>query len=247
MNTSSPPERSVTLSTGETVALPLRTEATVVGAAFGASRARAKELLPDGLSPLPTRPGRTAVTFLCAEYREVGGGAVDPYGEFGVVVPVAPGLGRSPSLGAAPARGVGGYVWYLPVTTDAGRALGEEIWGYPKVVADVQFEDAGSWRRTVVTVDGDPLIGIDVRRPPAVPLSGRAYGYTERAGSLLREPIDLSGELGAWPFSAAARYELGTHPRAGALRRLDLGDRCWLRFSADGEFVIGEGVPVARA
>jgi hypothetical protein len=49
---------------------------------------------------------------------------------------------------------VDGYVDFLPVPTDPARALGVDIWGYPKTVADVTHRDRGATRHTTVTVDG---------------------------------------------------------------------------------------------
>lgn len=248
----SPPESedatgTVRLSTGEVVDLPLSTRATMVGATFSADRERAAGLLPDGLSALPTGPGRAAVTFLSVEYHRVGTrGEFEPYGEFGVLVPAALGetvdkspLADLPLAGELP-RGVGGYVWYLPVTTEPARALGTEVWGYSKVVADVSFADRGRVRRTTVTVDGDRLLTLDVRRPRTVSASVSGRSYTEKNGQLLSEPLELDGELGAWALGGAD-YDLGDHPRADRLRDLDMGSRPLLRFAGDVEFVIGPG------
>lgn len=248
-------EGSLTLSTGETVAIPLVTEATMVGTVLTASHARVRELLPSGLAPIRVAPGRAAMAFLCVEYHRIGDGAIEPYDEFGVIVPAVHGpiatLPRRDARGLASAfsGGAGGYVWYLPVTTEPGRALGVEGWGYPKEVASVSFEDVGSRRRTTVVVEDERLITIGIDRPDALRFDLRtgAYSYTFADEVLRRQPLSFDGEIGVWPFSDRVSYSLGAHPRAERLRELDIGRRALVRFSAEGEFSIGFGSPVAEA
>lgn len=219
---------AIALSTGQTVAVPLETEATMAGAVLPASHARVRKLLPPGLAPIRVVPGRAAVAFLCVEYRRIGDGAIEPYDEFGVVVPA-----RGPT--ARPGRGVrgllseffggiGGYVRYLPVTTDAGRALGVEGWGYPKEVARISFEDVGSRRRTTVAVGDDRLLTLRIDRP--------------------RPAFD--GEIGVRPLDGRTSCSLGDHPRARRLRALELGRRALVVFHATGEFVVGPGRAVGE-
>jgi hypothetical protein len=234
----------IDLSTGQTVTVPLSTDATVTGAVLSASRKRVRELLPAGLDPVRVLPGRAAVAFLCVEYRRIGGGSVEPYDEFGVVVPAVHGSSAAPSVVSALLGGPSGYVWYLPVTTEAGRALGVEVWGYPKEVGDVAIEDEGSWRRVSVTVGGDHLATVAVDRPPTIERHETASSYTVDDGTLRRQPLELRGEIGAWPFSDRVSITLGDHPRAARLRDLDLGNRALVRFSADAEFVIGRNEPI---
>ncbi|MEA5388876.1 hypothetical protein VB779_18860 [Haloarculaceae archaeon H-GB11] len=68
--------------------------------------------------------------------------------------------------------------------------------------------------------------------------------YTELDGRLVRERLELDGQIGAWPASKRVSIELGSHPRADELRRLDVGTRALFRFAADATFTIHGGVPV---
>lgn len=117
---------------------------------FAAPREPVKKLLPDGLRAIRV-PGRNAaIAFLSVEYHRIGDGAIEPYDEFAVVLPAAHGSPAPvPSL-AALSRGPSGYIWYLPVTTEPAEALGVDVWGFPKTVADITHEDDGSRRRTTV-------------------------------------------------------------------------------------------------
>lgn len=232
------------LSTGHEVELPLKTRSTVTGAAFTASRAGVEELLPDDLAPVRVTPSRAAVAFLCVDYDRIGDDAMEPYDEFGVYLPAVPAdAGPVPTLSVLE-QGASGYVWYLPVTTEPAKALGVDVWGYPKEVADIEHRHDGATRRTTVTVDGQSLIDVSIDKPPMVPLSQSGGSYTTNDGVVLEENLTLEGHLGGWPYTEGVSYTLGDHPRARQLAALDLGGRALVRFAGDVEFTIGAGQPL---
>jgi hypothetical protein len=232
---------AVTLSTGRTVALPVRAEAHVAGATLLASRRRLRAATPDGLAPLPVAPRHGAVLLFGAAYRTVG--ALDPYHEFGAAVPVLVRDG-----GARPPRRLAGHVHLLPVSTREGRALGVDVWGFPKTVADVAVRRASD-RTTVLVrdgtagdrVDGDGADrrrrGVDAADPPDAPdvefsvgLGGRrrAFSGTLDASTTLRDRLvrvptrleaDVVVGLGG---GGRVRLALGRGPTAEGLRALDL-------------------------
>ncbi|SEN01468.1 Acetoacetate decarboxylase (ADC) [Halorientalis persicus] len=237
-------EAPITLSTGETVSVPLSTAATVYGAIFSADRGAVADLLPRGLSPIRATPRRAAVTFLAVEYHRIGDDAMKPYDEFSVMFPAVEAGDRSWPLASLLTHGASGYVWYLPVTTEPAKALGVDIWGYPKTVAEIDHDDHVAGRRTTVRADGQDVITLDVEKTPAIDQVQDGASYTVKDGRLLREPLTLDGKLGAWPYSGQAAWTLGDHPRADRLRELDLGSRALARLWFDGEFVIGAGEPV---
>lgn len=239
-------EPSVPLSTGQTVDLPLETQATVLGAAFSAPTDGVGALLPDELRPLRATPtGNAAVVLLSVEYHHVGVPGIEPYDEFAVVVPAVPDV-SDVAVESSDDAPVGGYVWYLPVTSNPARALGVDVWGYPKTVADVAHEDVGSRRRTTVTVDGERFVELSVDRPPSVGLSVEASSYAGDGGDLQRIPAAVDGDLGGWPLSSAVSLTFGDHDRAGPLRDLDLGGRALARVSFEGRVTFHEGVPVGQ-
>jgi hypothetical protein len=248
MEETRPSDKIISLSTGQTVDIPLYTEATMTGVVFSVSLDSVRTFLPSCLSPVRVGPQTATVMFLCTEYHSVNRGMFEPYDEFGVLIPATrrstvsvPFLSRFPG-------GVGGYVWYLPVTTEPSRALGDEVWGYPKVVGDIDITDIGSRRRTTVTIDGDHFITVEIKRPPTVDLGVTVptESYTERNGTVIREPLTFEGEMGLWSFSTRASYSLGEHPRADQLRQLDIGDRVLVRCYGSGTFVIHPGEPLSH-
>lgn len=234
--------RSEVLSTGHQVELPLSTHATMTGVVLSASPGAVRELLPTGLTPVRATRNRAAVTLLCVDYDRIGSDSgITPYNEFGILIPATHDNSRTLPYVSVLTRGVSGYVWSLPVTSEPAKALGVDIWGYPKEVADITHEDDGSTRRTSVHIDDQHLIDVTVDRPPMVSLSLSSVSYTSKDGSVLCEELELNGEIGVWPYSSNISYTLGDHPRAQRLKELDLSDRALMRFAADTEFVIHEG------
>lgn len=237
---------TVALSTGQTLSLPLRTEATMLGATFSASRTDVADRLPDGLDPIRATPGgNAAVTLLSVEYHDIGVDGIEPYNEFSVLFPAVPAGDSSIPVLSLLSGAAGGYVWTLPVTTEPAKALGTDVWGYPKVVADITHEDEGDRRETTVTMDGERFLTMSVARPPAIRRSYTTTSYAVKDGTLLRIPMTSSGRLGGWPLSTKVSVSLGSHPQARVIEELSLGGRALARLSFEGEVVFHPGEPVA--
>ncbi|WP_339102259.1 acetoacetate decarboxylase family protein [Haloterrigena salinisoli] len=238
MQPSSEERTRVTLSTGHEITLPLELEFAMGGVTVLARRDRLEALLPDALSALGVAPGIGCVTFVGVRYHRVGGErgddtALEPYDEFAVIVPaVREGRGDS-SIGKLVGGEIGGYVHWLPVTTDASVALGREIWGYPKERAGIGIDDSALAFQCVLDdgdVDSDSDTGVRERVRLEVPHPRTRIGsrerdwtlwsYTTKDGALLRSEAEIRGEI-ALGTPLGARIELASDLRA------DLG--CWPR------------------
>lgn len=235
-----------TLSTGHAVELPLSLDARITGAVFSAPLAALQDLLPDGLEPLRLTPRHGGVTLLSVDYQRIGDDAMEPYDELSIQIPAVRSNEFTLPLLSGLTRMVDGYVWFMPVTTEPANALGREIWGYPKVVGDVDIEHGDARTRTTVTVDDEHLLTMSVARPPSVRTSLSGYSFTELDGALLREKTRVKGEIGAWPLTNGVSVELGDHSRAAQLAKLGLGGRAVSRLAADCEMTLHEGVAVDR-
>lgn len=238
--------RTAHLSTGHDIEIPARLSATIAGAVFPADREGVADLLPAGIEPIRATPNRAAVTLLAVSYDRVGEDAIAPYDEVAVLLPAVEAGTRTVPYLSALTRGVSGYVWFLPVTTEPAKAFGVEVWGYPKVVADIEMTDDGRTRRAAVTVDDEEVLRFAIARPRTVPLALSGYNYTVREGRLLRERTRLRGRVGVWRGGPGAAVRFGDHPRGRELAPLDIGDRPLVRVAADCEFVIEDGVPLER-
>lgn len=237
-------DTTISLSTGQTVHLPLLTEATALGAVFQVPRSPVQELLPEGVTPIGTTLGTAAVTLVSVEYHHIDVDELDPYNEFAVLFPAVHGSTRILPLVTLFDRITSGYMWYLPVTTTSAKALGADIWGHPKVVGDIVHVDDGRRRRTSVEVDGEHVLTFAVRRPGSMSLQDSGYVYTVKDEELLRGPIEIKGQMGMWPFSGKVSVTFGDHPRGRQLQTLDIGGRAIARFSVRGRVAFGEGQPV---
>lgn len=239
-------EKVVTISTGHTVELPVRLQATMLGATFPAPADDVAALLPDGLEPIrATATGDAAVTLLSVEYDDVGIPDLEPYDEFAVIVPASHTTPARIPYVSALTQATNGYVWYMPVTTEPSKAFGIDIWGYPKVVADITHDDDESVRKTTVTVDDDRFVTLEIDRPPSFDTDDTGVSYTVKDGRVLKVPSTIEAEAGLWPFSTNVSVSFGDHPKADPLRSLDLGSRALGRISLEGDVYFQEGEPVA--
>lgn len=229
-------QRTETLSTGHTVELPVRTEATMLGATFAAPKSDVSELLPSGLRPIRATPtGSAAVTLLSVEYHEVEIPEMGSYNEFAVLIPASHSSPSKVPYVSALTQATNAYVWYMPVTTEPAKAFGIDIWGFPKVVADITHDDDGSVRTTTVTVDGERFITFEIDRPPSIDLDDDGFSYTLKDGRLLKVPNKIDADAGLWPFSNRVSISFGDHPQADPLRSLDLSSRALARVSVVGD------------
>lgn len=238
-------QRTETLSTGHTVELPVRTRATMLGATFAAPKSDVAELLPSGLYPIRATPtGDAAVTLLSVEYHEVDVPEMDPYDEFAVIIPASHSSPSNVPYVSVGTQATNGYVWYMPVTTEPSKAFGVDIWGFPKVVADITHDDDGSVRTTTVTVDGDRFVTFEIDRPPSIAIEDEGFSYTIKDDQLLEVPTDIDANAGLWPFSTNVSVSFGDHPKADPLRALNVGTRALARVSVDGDayFYPGKGM-----
>ncbi|PSP84493.1 acetoacetate decarboxylase [Halobacteriales archaeon QS_6_64_34] len=233
----------VTLSTGQTVTVPLETAATVTGLVLPADSDAVAELLPGGLEPVRVTPNRGVVTVMAVEYHRIGDDAMGPYDELAVVLASTP----RPSRPLAPlATGdYGGYVHSLPVTTEPARALGDEVWGLPKTVARISHHDEAGRRTTSVVEDGDHVLTVEIPRPRTWPAAHGTTSYAVRDGRLEQFSLDTDGRFGVRPLSNDFDVMVGYHDRSATLLDLDLGDRALAQVAFEGTVTYGAGRPVA--
>ncbi|WP_293031689.1 acetoacetate decarboxylase family protein [Natronococcus sp.] len=192
------------LSTGHVVSLPLELACTFGGVVVPARRTRLEEVLPDELSSPGIAPRVGCVALVGIQYHRVGRDpGLEPYDEFAVIVPAVRGSETSRPLAQLLGGEPGGYVHWLPVTTDASVALGRELWGYPKERAPITVTDGPRGLRAVVRgrdASGD-AIRLEVSRPrTGLSLRGAELSsFTVRGGDLVRARMQLRGEVSVGP------------------------------------------------
>ena len=219
----------IELSTGQRIRLPVRYfEWSSIMAHFPAPASNLRRLLPsDRLKPALLAPGTGILTLVAMEYRRISD--VAAYNELGIMIPVQyeppvnlPGL---PLLFPERHPRFGVYVHHLPVTTREAYDFGVELWGYPKFLAEITFEDTDGARRCRLRADGQEVLTFQVAKRPTRPRPMDFYSYTVLDGQLLHTRIQTQGQYGTARFRGGASFTLGDHPIADELRALEVGDR----------------------
>ena len=213
---------------------------------------RIRELLPSPrLYPLRLTP-RSGVTVIGVyEYRDTD---IGPYNEVVIGFPVtvdrnAPVLTE---LRRFQVHGGSLFVWQLPVTTAIARDIGVELAGYPKFLADIGISDeAGlvtSW-----AAEGDRHL-LTLRLPHRPPrrreVRVRAMPVTVKGDRLLRSAsiARVSREAVAYD-GRGVELELGDHPVAEGLRRLQMGRVIMASYAPANQMVLPgptESWPLAK-
>jgi hypothetical protein len=229
------------LSNGVRIGLPVRYyDWSWINALFPAPAAKVQRLLPSSkLKPLLLIPGTAIVALTAMEYRQIAD--VAPYNEFSIGVPVQcepvvniPGLPLlfNPLISPQWYKKFGVYIHHLPVTTKEAYDFGVEIWGYPKLVAEINFEDTDQTRRCRLRAEGKDIVTLEVKKLPTKDRPVNLYTYTVKNGQLLKTLIQTQGRYGIARFPGGASYTLGDHPIAEELKALRMGEMAVGRFYA---------------
>jgi hypothetical protein len=201
---------------GGRIRFPIRYyDGDTIQASFLAPVDNVRAILPsEKLAPIQPVPGMAAVTMAGMTYRRVEG--MEPYNEFGVMVACS--YGTAEDQPALP----GAFVSHLPVTTEQARWGGVEIYGFPKFVAEIDFEDLEGAQRCRVHADGKEILTLQVNVLPTERRTWEGWAYTVKGGQLVRTHLQYQGELGASQQRGGATCTLGDHPMAKELRALGM-------------------------
>lgn len=221
---------------GKSIAIPVEVrDAASITAMYLVPTPAVRRLIPHPeLHILELFPGRAVCVLAAIEYRD---NDLGRYNEFAVNFFVRHG-GRRPTplfglLSAFRNQTVGAYVHWLPVTTSFSRDAGRDIWGFPKIVAEIVFQDEHGWRRCTVASGGALVLTFAVRRNGRRQLPDvRQDTFASRDGTLFRTPSAMSG-TGVGIRLGGATLTLGDHPLAADLRGLGLPRRALLSTSTE--------------
>ncbi|WP_036408541.1 acetoacetate decarboxylase family protein [Mycobacterium gastri] len=240
------PRTTVSTSAGD-VELPiLYYDNSHVIAVFAADPAGvAAKLEGTGLVPALHVGNRPVVLCAMYEYRLT---SIGPYNEVGIGIAVYPEGHRS---GPLPTRWLellrppdrrdqGAYVIDLPVTTEAARAAGSEIWGYPKFVAPIQFSLGGGRFSCGVEDpdDGSTIMEFSGRAIPTIPIPPSPLVlYSHNHGAMIRTHVDLRNGMRAHLPGGIKMKVGGSHHRmANNLRDIGLDGAVPLAVASTNRF-----------
>lgn len=189
----------------------------------------AQELIREGgFEVAELLPGRAALSIACVTYRDSDCGV---YNEIALSFFVKPKHGRPspiPYLGTwldIARNDSATFVWKLPVTTRLANDAGVLMWGFPKTIEEIDFEQADGRARFDLRMDGRQVLSYSVaasgnrQQPRSASAVYTIYEGAPHVTLLENECRDVGVRAGG------GRLELGDHPIADELRGLGLPRR----------------------
>ena len=212
---------------GQTVTFPVEVrDASAAIAGYMVPSRVANRLVGDAFEVVDFAPGRTLFMFGCIDYKD---NDLGDYNEVALNFFVKrkgessgfPWLGpwRRMTNGTLPS-----YSWKMPVNQSFTQEAGSVIWGFPKTVEKIDFDESKPGRFVGrLEMDGELVFEIELPRggdksQPKSPAVG--YSYIQGVPHVNHFTREVSG-MGAGG-GKDVRLELGTHPIADDLRALGL-------------------------
>ncbi|OJZ75556.1 acetoacetate decarboxylase [Mycobacterium paraffinicum] len=182
-----------------------------------------------GLQVCRYLPGRAIVVLMLMHYID---GDLGQYHEFGTSVMVNPPGSKASGLGAL--QSAGAFIHHLPVDQAFTLEAGTKIWGYPKVMGDFAVSEGRRFAFDL-TIDGQPVIGMEFRRGLPFRLTPRQQSqrtYSHRDG-VTRETAFEHTLDGVRTRFGGVSIRLGEHPYSKELASLGLPKRALVSSSVD--------------
>jgi acetoacetate decarboxylase len=188
------------------------------------AEAAARLVAHTGLEVAQPFPGRALLNLAFVRYRD---SDLFAYNEFAVGIAVrlhdARPAGAWAKAGEAARGRIGIYIHRLPVDQTFTLAAGREIWGYPKVLAEIDIAETHVGARCRLRLDDEDVLTLRVHAG-RIPLPGRTPPtYSHLEGVTRRTDWTLNGATTA--RAGGAVLTLGTHAVADELRGLGLPKR----------------------
>lgn len=227
-NAAHPTEHSGYVFQGRTVTMPVAVRDASSGAVtYLVNASVARSLLPGPeIDVVEVLPGLALFSIAMIDYRD---NDLGDYNEVSLAFFVRR-KGERPALGV-PFLGsvvdffrnsLATWIWKLPVDQSFTCEAGCGIWGFPKTVEQIDFEDAGGRRTCRLVMGGRHVLTLSVPRGgtrtlPEAPMT--TYSYID--GALHRTTFTPKA-TGVGFGLGGADLILGTHPLADTLRALGL-------------------------
>ena len=197
---------------GQTVTMPVQVRDASAGTVlFEVGREAAAALAPPGFVVLESSPGRAQVALALVDYRDNDLGS---YREIGTILFVRP-AGGGPD---------GNFITHLPVDQEFTCVAGNQIWGFPKSVQQIEVTQTPSSSRWILTMDGELVLDLTVPRGGNDMMAPMTMtSYTLLAGQPHATAFTQGGTgNGLTLGGAGVRLALGEHPIAQELASLGL-------------------------
>lgn len=180
-------------------------------------------------------PGRAILAFTCVHYTDTDCGVYEETAQAffvrrldrsGSLLDSIPGVGPYLSSWHNLLTGnIASYTWRLQVTTRLSQQCGLQMWGFPKEIADIEFQQRDGQVHCSLRMDDRDVFHFSTKtrgsNTPA-PITSTVYSIYEGA----QHVSHLSQSYRETGFSlGGATIALGDHPMADALRSLGLPKR----------------------
>ena len=213
---------------GRTLTFPIVVRAADSWAAQFLVPAQAAQAIvdPTGLEVATPLPGRAVLNIAFVDYRDTD---LDSYHELAIAFLVR----RDDTIGGASTRdrmrefargAIGVYIHQLPVTQTFTLEAGQQIWGYPKFLADVAITRDDKRVTCSLTHDGEHVLTLRMKEGGPIRLPQRDLPTYSFRDDVLRL-TDWDQEAPIRARLGGAKLTLGPHSIAEELRTLGLPKR----------------------
>lgn len=196
---------------GQTVTMPVDvrdgSNATVI---FDVDLEAARALAPAGFEVIESAPGRAQFALALIDYKDNDLGA---YLEVGTILFVRPEGGGED----------GTFITHLPVTEHFTCVAGNQIWGFPKSVEQIEVTNTETTTRWVLTMGGELVVDVTLPRGGTDEMPPMALtAYTLIDGRPHLTTFTQGGSGSGIHFGGEVSLTLGSHPIAKELASLGL-------------------------
>lgn len=194
---------------------------------FPVSAKKVQELLPSSkLKPIQLKPDIAVVTLSAMQHRHID--QLEPYNEAAILFPVIYESNINVSTEYSPfsneTKRFDLYFHYLPVTTQEACNVGIDIYGFPKFVADISFEDVSENCHCKLSAEGKDIFSLEVKKLMADEQFINFFCYTVKDGQLLKTFVPTQGQFGTSESNEDVSFTLGNHAIANELKSLEISD-----------------------
>ena len=165
------------------------------------------------LTPRETVPGETLLQIIGCDMQDVH--ISGPYRELSIQVPVQP-------VGAHTGN-TSTHLW-LPVTTEAARWPGVDIYGFPKFIAAIDCAHQTNQVTWTLSEQAAPILDFGVQDGVGARRQEQWHYYGTRNGQAVLTTFDVEGPILHHSGGMGAHLSLGSHPIAAQLRQLLASD-----------------------
>jgi hypothetical protein len=185
-------------------------------AVFPASSRKLKKYLPSKkMKLIKPFPGISFIFIVAYEYKRIS--ALEPYNEVGIGYPL--------NFKDKDQEYSGSQFIYLPVTTERAKELGADLFGYPKFVAEITFEDYENSSKCVLKHEGDLIFTLEVPKIDVKEEFSENHSFTVKDNKILRTRVTGQGFIGTSQERGIANLILGEHPISKEIKKLLLLNR----------------------